>query len=65
MENIPTIHLHIPHMISLWTSIHGKCRDIGKKNSNNKKASYKSHIYFISSRERTPLELLNLQGGRL
>ena len=66
MENIPTIHFHISHMISLWTSIHRKHGDIGKKNSNNKKASYDSHIHFLPSKARWfSAEPLNLWAAKV
>jgi hypothetical protein len=52
-------------MISLWTPIHGKHRDIGKKNSDNKKASYDSHIPFLPSKARWfSAEPLNLWGAK-
>jgi len=61
MEDISAVHLHIPHMISFWTFVHGKCRDIGKKKSNNKKASCDSHIHFLPPKERElSAEILNL-----
>jgi len=52
-------------MTSLWTPIHGKHRDIGKKNSNNKKASYDSHIPFLPSKARWfSAEPLNLWAAK-
>jgi len=48
-------------MISFWAFVHGKCGDIGKKKSNNKKASYDSHILFLPPKERElSAEILNL-----
>lgn len=47
MEIISAIHFHFPHMISLWAFIHGKHGNIGKKNSNNDKTPYDSHIHFL------------------
>lgn len=55
MEITSTIHPHIPHMISLWTFIHGKHGDIGKKNSNNDKTPYDSHLHFLQIQKEMAL----------
>jgi hypothetical protein len=51
-------------MISLWTFIHGKYGNIGKKNSYNKEASDNSHTYFSHiQREMAPDRTAKPLGG--